>query len=109
MEAALEDLSKKLGRLKGVDKLYKEARKSGIDVTKKQVSDFVAGVGQKQVLAPGPPSLGKSATTSIAEEGSRFQIDLIQFRFSSQEADTDEEEDEEKKRYAMILINVFAT
>ena len=36
MEAALEELSKKLGRLKGVDKLYKEARKAGIDVTKKQ-------------------------------------------------------------------------
>lgn len=107
MEAALEDLSKKIGRLKGVDKLYKEARKAGIDVTKKQVSDFVAGVGQKQVLAPGPPSLGKSATTSIAKEGSRFQIDLIQFRFSSQDAETDEEEDEEKKRYGMILINVF--
>ena len=48
---ALEDLSKKLGRLKGVEKLYKEARKEKINVTKAQVKDFVQGIGQKQVLA----------------------------------------------------------
>ena len=46
---ALEDLSKKLGRLKGVDKLWKEARKEGINVTKSQVKDFVEGIGQKQI------------------------------------------------------------
>ena len=103
----LEDLSKKLGRLKGVDKLYKEARKAGINVTKAQVKDYVAGIGQKQVLSQSQPSLGKSATSAIANEGSRFQIDLIQFRFSSQEPDSDEEESEETQRYAMIIINVF--
>ncbi len=103
----LEDLSKKLGRLKGVDKLYKQARKEGIPVTKAQVRDFVQGIGQKQVLAQSQPSLGKSATTSIAKEGSRFQADLLQIRFSAQEADSGEEEDEEKKRYALMIINVF--
>ena len=104
---ALEELSKRIGRLKGVDKLWKEAKKAGIDVTKAQVKDFVEGIGQKQVLAQSQPSLGKSATTSIAKEGSRFQVDLIQFRFSQQEEDTDDEEDEETKRYALIIINVF--
>jgi len=103
----LEDLSKRLGRLKGVDKLYAEARKKGIDVSKAQVKDFVAGIGQKQVLSQSQPSLGKSATSAIANEGSRYQIDLIQFRFSAQEADSDEEESEETQRYAMIIINVF--
>ena len=50
----LEDLSKKLGRLKGATALYKEARKAGIDVTKKGVKDFVEGISQKQVQpAPG--------------------------------------------------------
>ena len=91
----LEDLSKKLGRLKGVDKLYKEARKAGINVTQKQVKDFVEGIGQKQVLSQSQPSLGKSATSAIANEGSRFQIDLIQFRFSSQQPDSDEEDSDE--------------
>ena len=106
MEAQLEDLSKKVGRLKGVDKLYKEARKAGINATKAQVKDFVEGIGQKQVLAQSQPSLGQSATTTISKEGSRFQIDLLQIRFSAQEADSDEDEDE-KQRYAMIIINVF--
>ena len=104
---ALEGLSKKLGRLKGVDKLYKEARKEGINVSKAQVKDFVEGIGQKQVLSQSQPSLGKSATTSIAKEGSRWQADLVQFRFSQQEEETDEEDDEEKQRYALLVINVF--
>ena len=103
----LEDQSKKLGKLKGATALYKEARKAGINVTQKQVKDFVEGIGQKQVLAQSQPSLGKSATSAIANEGSRYQIDLIQFRFSAQEADSDEEEDEEKQRYGMVIINVF--
>ena len=103
----LEDLSKKLGRLKGVEKLYKEARKKGINVTKAQVKDFVEGIGQKQVLAQSQPSLGKSATSSIAKEGSRWMTDLVQFRFSQQDEETDEEDDEEKKRYALLVINVF--
>ena len=104
---ALEELSKKVGRTKGVDKLYKEARKKGIDVTKAQVKDFVEGIGSKQILTKSQPSLGKSATTSIAKNGSKWQADLIQFRFSAQEADSDEEDDEETKRYALVIINVF--
>ena len=104
---ALEDLSKKLGRLKGVEKLYQEARKAGINASKAQVKDYVAGNCQKQVLAQSQPSLGKSATAAIANEGSRFQIDLIQFRFSSQQQDSDEEESEETQRYGMVVINVF--
>ena len=103
----LEDLSKKVGRLKGAQKLYQEARKKGIDATTTQVKDFVEGIGQKQVLSQSQPSIGKSATTTISKEGSRFQCDLLQIRFSAQEAETDEENDEEKKRYALMIINVF--
>lgn len=73
----LEDLSKKLGRLKGADKLYKEARKEGINVTKATVKDFVEGIGQKQVLSQSQPSLGKSATTSIPKEGSRWMTNWL--------------------------------
>ena len=105
---ALEDLSKKLGRLKGATALWKEARKAGINVTKAQTKDFVEGIGQKQVLAQSQPSLGKSATSSIAKEGSRWMTDLVQFRFSQQDEETDEEEEDEgKQRYALLVINVF--
>ena len=98
----LEALSKKLGRLKGVDKLYTEARKAKIDVTKKQVQDFVSGISQKQVLTQSQPPLGKSATSTIENKGSRWQVDLLQFRFSGQDdEETDDETDESKKRYSL--------
>ena len=87
-----KDLSKKLGRLKGVDKLLKEAKKTGINVSKAQVKDFVEGIGPKQLLMQSQPSLGTSTTSAIEKEGSRWQADLIQIRFSSQEPDSDEEE-----------------
>ena len=104
----LEALSKKLGRLKGVDKLYTEALKAKMNVTKKQVQDFVAGIGQKQILTQSQPSLGKSATSTIENKGSRWQVDLLQFRFSGQDdEETDDEADESKKRYCLLLINVF--
>jgi len=102
----LEALSKKLGRLKGAAALHKQARKEGIPVTLAQVTDFVASIGSKQLLAPGQPSLGKSATSRLEKEGSRWQADLVQFRFSAQDAETDEE-GEDKKRYALLVINVF--
>ena len=89
----LEALSKKLGRLKGAATLHKQARKEGIPVTLAQVTDFVAAIGSKQLLAPGQPSLGKSATARIGKEGSRWQADLVQFRFSAQDEETDEEDD----------------
>ena len=104
----LEALSKRLGRLKGVDKLYAEARKAKIDVTKSQVKDFVGGVGQKQVLAQSQPSLGKTAVATIENKGSRWMLDLLQFRFSGQDdEETDDEGDESKKRYCLLLVNVF--
>ena len=73
----LEALSKKLGRLKGAAALFREARKEGIPVTAAQVKDYVAAVPQKQLLAQSQPSLGKSATSAIKEEGSRWQADLV--------------------------------
>ena len=104
---ALEALSKKLGRLKGAAALHKQARKEGIPVTLAQVKDFVAAIGSKQLLSAGPASLGKSATSAIEGEGSRWQADLVQFRFSAQDEETDEEADEDKKRYALLVINVM--
>ena len=104
---ALERLSKELGRLVGATALWKEARKRGIAVSKDDVKAFVEKISTKQVLAPGPESLGKSATTSASAEGSRWQSDLIQYRFSADDEDEDDVEDETKKRYAVVVINVF--
>ncbi len=103
----MEDLSKELGRLVGATALWREARKRGIGVSRADVKAFVEKISAKQILAPGPESLGKSATTSAAGEGSRWQSDLIQYRFSADDESDEEEETDEKKRYAVVVINVF--
>ncbi len=79
----LDKLSKKLGRLLGATALWKEAKKRGFNVSKADVQAFVERISTKQVLAPGPESAGKSATTSATGEGSRWQADLVQYRFSA--------------------------
>ena len=76
MAGALERLSKELGRLVGATALWKEARKRGIAVSKDDVKAFVEKISSKQVLAAGPESLGKSATTSIAGEFVEVAIGL---------------------------------
>ena len=101
----LDKLSKRLGRLLGATALWKEAKKRGIEVSKADVQAFVERISTKQVLASGPESAGKSATTSAAAEGSRWQADLVQYRFSA-DADSDDEDDTAKK-YALVVINVF--
>ena len=102
----LEKLSKSLGRLLGATALWREARKKGINVSKSDVKAFVEKISSKQVLAPGPASLGKSATTTASGEGSRWQSDLIQYRFSADDEEEDDD-DETKKRYAVVVISVF--
>ena len=99
----VEKLSKELGRVVGATALWREARKRGIDVSKADIKAFVDKISAKQILAPGPASAGKTATTSIAREGSRWQADLIQYRFSAD----DEDDDEDSKKYALVVINVF--
>lgn len=99
----VEKLSKELGRVVGATALWREARKRGIEVSKTDIKSFVERISAKQILAPGPASAGQTATTSIAKEGSRWQADLIQYRFSAD----DEDDDEDSKKYALVVINVF--
>ena len=109
----IEKLSKELGRTIGATALFREAKKRGVDVTRTDIKSFVDRISAKQLLAPGPPSAGKTATTSIAKEGSRWQADLIQYRFSADDETDDEEEESgdddgsNAKKYALMLINLF--
>ena len=91
----LDKLSKRLGRLLGATALWKEAKKRGIEVSKADVQAFVEKISTKQVLASGPESAGKSATTSAAAEGSRWQADLVQYRFSADDDDDDDDGDDD--------------
>ena len=100
----LEKLSKRVGRLTGVEKLWTAARKKGLDqqgLTKQQVKDFVAAQGPKQRIGrtQGAPAEGKSAAPGPKGNKARIQIDLIQFARSSQQND--------EAAYALIAVNVF--
>ena len=54
----LEALAQELGT-PGKEKLFKAARKKGINVSKAQVGSYLAKQGQKQIFRPLPESLGK--------------------------------------------------
>ena len=105
----LEALSRKLGRLKGVDKWFTQARNAKIDVTKQQFKDFVSGIGQKQVLSQSQPFLGNSATSTIENKGSRWQVDLLQFRFSGQDEETDDEDEDKNDVHFWTLTFSIAS
>ena len=62
---------------------------------------------QKQVLPQSQPSLGESATSTIENTNSKWQVDLLQFAFSGQDDEETDADDETKKRYALLCINVF--
>ncbi len=68
-------------------------KKRGLQISKADVQAFVERNSTKQVLAPGPESAGKSATTSAGGEGSRWQADLVQYRFAADDEDSDDEDD----------------
>ncbi len=74
----LRDLAKELGT-PGLDKLFKAARKKGIDISKTQVKSFLAKKGEKQIFRPLPQSKGKSGTEDL---GFRAQMDIIDLKYS---------------------------
>ena len=69
---ALAELSDQLGN-PGARRLHLEARRRGIQVTRKQVEDLVKRQGQRQIFQPVQPSKGKSAAEGYS---ARYQADL---------------------------------
>jgi len=69
---ALRALSENLGN-PGVDALFTATRRRNIDVSRKQVQEFVRAKSEKQFL--GAPQ--KAAGKTISEDNNRWQMDLI--------------------------------
>ena len=69
---ALAELSDQLGN-PGAQKLYLEARRRKIPVSRAQVQDLVKRQGQRQLFQPVQPSKGKSAAEGYS---ARYQADL---------------------------------
>ena len=63
----------------GVEPLWLAARRSGLEVTKKQVTELVRRRGEKQVFQPVQPARGK---TVAAGADTTFQMDLADLKNS---------------------------
>jgi hypothetical protein len=77
----MEDLRRLAAELgnPGVAPLWLAARRAGLEVTKKQVTEFVRKCGAKQVFQPVQPALGK---TMAGRTDATFQMDLSDLKNS---------------------------
>jgi hypothetical protein len=93
----LRRLAAELGN-PGLVPLWLAARRSGLDVTKKQVTEFVRKRGEKQVFQPVQPAKGK---TVAAGADTTFQMDLADLRNSP------EVRESATYKLFLVVVNVF--
>ena len=91
---ALAELSDQLGN-PGAQKLFLEARRRKIPVTRAQVQNLVKRQGQRQLFQPVQPSRGKSAAEGYS---ARYQADLADMSTTPSKG----------FRYFLFLVNVFS-
>ena len=90
----LQELAQELGT-PGLQKLYKAARKKGINISKTEVRSFLAKKGEKQIFRPLPESKGKSAAE---DPGFRAQMDLVDLKYSKSQGNST----------ILVVIDVFS-
>ena len=93
----LRKLAAELGN-PGVQPLWLAARRSGLDVTKKQVVEFVRKKGEKQIFQPVQPARGK---TVAAGENTSLQMDLADLKNSP------EVRESTTYKFFLVVVNVF--
>ena len=85
----VKDLYDQLAR-PGAQKLFQEAKKRGIAVSRSQVTDFVRSQAERQVFsAPLPKAQGKSVSEDV---DARFQMAVVNYQSGIM---------------ALVLVNVF--
>ena len=93
----LRRLAAELGN-PGVEPLWLAARRSGLEVTKKQVTEFVRRRGEKQVFQPVQPARGK---TVAAGADTTFQMDLADLKNSP------EIRESATFKFFLVVVNAF--
>ena len=93
----LRRLAAELGN-PGVQPLWLAARRSGLEVTKKQVTAFVRKRGEKQVFQPVQPARGK---TVAGGADATFQMDLADLKNSP------EVRESATYKFFLVVVNVF--
>ena len=93
----LRRLAAELGN-PGVQPLWLSARRSGLEVTKKQVTEFVRKRGEKQIFGAVQPARGK---TVAAGENTTYQMDLADLKNSP------EVHDSATYKFFLVVVNAF--
>ena len=78
----------------GVDRLFKEARRSNVAVTKTEVKNFLSTKGEQQIFRPLPDSKGKTASETPIMRG---QMDLVDLHLDPSRG----------MKYILVLMTVF--
>ena len=97
----LKELAKELGQ-PGADKLWQEAQRRNIQLTRKDVSAYVRSLGSRQVFQARPKYEGKIAATEIND---RWAADIIDY---NSRPSADPKDKNEPFQYVLIVQDIFS-
>jgi Integrase core domain len=97
----LKELAKELGQ-PGAEKLWQEAQRRSLPVTRKEVQAYVRTLGSRQVFQARPKYEGKIAATEIND---RWVADLIDYNARPSQ---DPKDKNEPFQYILIVQDIFS-
>jgi len=97
----LKELAKELGQ-PGAEKLWQEAQRRSLPVTRKEVQAYVRTLGSRQVFQARPKYEGKIAATEIND---RWVADLIDYNARPSQ---DPKDKNEPFQYVLIVQDIFS-
>ena len=97
----LKELAKELGQ-PGADKLWQEAQRRNLPLTRKDVAAYVRSLGSRQVFQPRPRHEGKIVATEIND---RWAADIIDY---NARPSVDPKDKREPFQYVLIVQDIFS-
>ena len=97
----LKELAKELGQ-PGADKLWQEAQRRNLQLTRKEVSAYVRSLGSRQVFRDRPKYEGKITATEIND---RWAADLIDY---NARPSADPKDKNQPFQYVLIVQDIFS-
>ena len=97
----LKELAKELGQ-PGADKLWQEAQRRNLQLTRKEVSAYVRSLGSRQVFQDRPKYEGKITATEIND---RWAADLIDY---NARPSADPKDKNKPFQYVLIVQDIFS-
>ena len=97
----LRELAKELGQ-PGTDKLWKEARRRSLQITRKEVAAYVQTLGSRQVFQARPKYDGKIVATEI---NNRWAADIVDY---NARPSADPKDKNRPFQYVLIVQDIFS-